>query len=356
MTLIASFKWRQMYFAFGDALITTSKRINEDTPIPTQNLPNETEQMDGIGIWVAGLTRKIFTIGPYLVFGWSGPMANFKNALRYLYASALDKPVSVADLQAICKRAGLPRDQASAWFIDAFTRDRGLVEISHNLQKIAQEKDGAILVGGSGAKSFRERLDIDTAPEINGVSLFERTLVAQARYLLEQHRQGHHLDQGFGGAFEFITCESGYFASFDRLLIVFRDYWDAEAESDAIKNAENVSRVGDTCSKIDAAYYMTHVDDQLIVCRWFPGSYKIFAVPRPFSDDGRALAGASRFGVDHVIEVLSHHSGKSSTVLQPRPDEYNFEVLANGARLTLPMSLTVDLENALRKHLAEKTR
>ena len=357
MTLIASFKWKQTYFAFGDALVTTPIRIDDDTPIPTQNLPNETEQMYGSGSWVVGLTRKIFTIGPYLVFGWSGPMANFENALRYLYAAAPHEHLSLADLQTILNRAGLPGDRSSAWFVDAFTRDLGLVEFSHNLRKIAKEKDGAISVAGSGAKSFRERLDIGSAAGADGVSIFKRTIVAQARYLMEQHRQGRHLDQGFGGAFELITSENSSFASFDRVMIVYRDYWDVEEQSDAIKNAENVSRVGNTCSKIGAVYYMTHVNDALIVGRWFPGSHKMFAASRPFSIDGQSLiSGTPRFGVDYVFEVLTHHSGKRSTVLEPLPDEYNFEVIGDGTRLTLPMSLPVDIETALREHLGSKYR
>ncbi|PDT05742.1 hypothetical protein CO666_03825 [Rhizobium chutanense] len=350
MTLIASFMWKGFYFAFGDTLITTPTRIHEDIPIPTQNLPNETEQIEGSGIRVAGLTRKIFTIGPHLVFGWSGPMANFENGLRHLYSAPLDEPLSLQVLQAILNESGLPKDRASAWFIDAFTRDRGMVGFSHNMRKIAREKDGAISVAGSGAESFLERLEIDSADNRDGVSFFNHTLAAQARYLIEQHRQGRHLDQGFGGAFEFISTENGSFVSFDRVMIVFRDYWDVEEQNDVRKDAQNVSRVGNTFSKIDAVYYTTHFDHALIVGRWFPGSHKMFGAVPPFSE-GQALAGTPRFGVDHVFEVMSHHSGRRSTVFDRVPDEYDFEVIGEDTRLTLPMTLPVDLEIALRKEL-----
>lgn len=352
MTLIASFKWRQIYFAFGDALITTPIRIDDDTPIPTQNLPNETEQLFGSGSWVAGLTRKIFTISPYLVFGWSGPMANFENALRYLYAAAPHEPLSLADWQTILNSAGLPGDQSSAWFVNAFTPDGALVEFSHNMQKVDQEQDGAISVAGSGTRSFRERLEIGSAASTDGVSFFKRTIVAQARYLLEQHRHGRHLDEGFGGAFEFIAFDNGSFASFDRVLIVFRDYWGVEEQSAAIKNAENVSRVGNTCSKIGAVYYMTHVNETLIVGRWFPGSHKMFAASRPFSDDAFNFGDPPRFGIDHVFEVLTHHSSKQSVMFDRQPDEYDFEVIGDGTRLTLPMELPVDVEIALREYIS----
>ncbi|PDS37903.1 hypothetical protein CO665_11335 [Rhizobium anhuiense] len=354
MTLIASFVWRGFYFAFGDTLITTPTRIHEDIAIPTQNLPNETEQIEGSGIRVAGLTRKIFTIGPHLVFGWSGPMANFENGLRHLYAAPLDEPLSLQVLQAILNESGLPKDRASAWFINAFTRDGAMVGFSHNMRKLAQEKSGAILVAGSGTESFRERLEIDSAANIDGVSLFSHTLAAQARYLIEQHRQGRHLDQGFGGAFEFITGENGSFVSFDRVMIVYRDYWDVEEQNDVRKDAQNVSRVRNTFSKIDAVYYMTHVDNVLIVGRWFPGSDKMFGVAPPFSE-GQASAGTPRFGVDHVFEVMSHHSGRGSMVFHRAPDEYDFEVIGEDTRPTFPMTLPEDLEVALREHIGGKT-
>jgi hypothetical protein len=354
MTLIASFMWRGFYFAFGDTLITTPTRIHEGTPIPTQNLPNETEQIEASGIRVAGLTRKIFTIGPHLVFGWSGPMANFENGLRYLYAAPLDEPLSLQVLQAIVNDSGLPKDRASAWFVYAFTCDGAIVGFSHNMRRIAQEKDGIISVAGSGAESFRERLEIGSAANIDGLSFFNHTLVAQARYLAEQHRQGRHLDQGFGGAFEFILSENGSFVSFDRVMIVYRDYWDVEEQNDVRKDVQNVSRVGNTFSKIDAVYYATHVDDALIVGRWFTGSHKMFYAAPPFSK-GKAWAVAPRFGVDYVFEVMAHHSGKQAAVFNRVPDEYDFEVIGEDTRLTLPMTLPVDLEIALREHIGAKT-
>ncbi|RFB92716.1 hypothetical protein B5K11_15785 [Rhizobium leguminosarum bv. trifolii] len=355
MTLIASFMWRGFYFAFGDTLITTGTRIHEDIPIPTQNLPNETEQIEGSEIRVAGLTRKIFTIGPHLVFGWSGPMANFENGLRYLYAAPLDEPLSLQVLQAILNDSGLPKDRASAWFIYAFTRDGAIVGFSHNMRKIAQEKDGIISVAGSGAESFRERLEIGSAANIDAISLFTHTLNAQARYPIEQHRQGRHLDKGFGGGFEFILSENGSFVSFDRVMIVYRDYWDVEEQNEVRKDVQNVSRVGNTFSKVDAVYYMTHVDHALIVGRWFPDSHKMFWAAPPFSE-GQALAGTPRFGVDHVFEVMSHHSGRRSTVFNRVPDEYDFEVIGEDTRLTFPMTLPEDLETALREHIGAKAR
>ncbi|MBX5194882.1 hypothetical protein HJB82_05985 [Rhizobium sp. NZLR10] len=354
MTLIASFKWRQTYFAFGDTLVTTPKKTYEDTPIPTRDLPNETEQLDGSGLWVAGLARKVFTIGPHIVFGWSGPMANFEKALRYLYAAPLDKPLSLEDLKTILNKAGLPTDRASAWFVNAFICDGGLAGFSHNMQKIAQEKDGVISVAGSGAQTFREILDLDSAAETDGLTVFKRTLATQARLLLGQQRQGHHLDHAFGGAFEFIGSANHSFVNLDRVLIVFRDYWDVGEQNDVRKDVDNVSRVGNTFSKIDAAYYMSHIDDTLVVGRWFPGSHKMFAAPRPFDDQLPSLGETSWCGVDQVLEVLTHYTGNRSSVFDRIPDEYDFEVIGEATRVTLPMSLPVDLESALREHIGQE--
>ncbi|MBB6224545.1 hypothetical protein [Rhizobium leguminosarum] len=354
MTLIASFKWRQTYFAFGDTLVTTPKKTYEDTPIPTRDLPNETEQLDGSGLWVAGLARKVFTIGPHIVFGWSGPMANFEHALRYLYASGLYDHRSLPELQNILSEAGLPRDQDSAWFIDAFTSDRGLVEFSHNMKRVAQEESGGILVAGSGARTFREMLNLDSAAETDGLTFFKRTIAAQARFLLGQQRQGRHLDHAFGGAFEFIGSENGSFVNLDRVLIVFRDYWDVGEQNDVRKDVDNVSLVGNTFSKIDAAYYVSHIDDTLVVDRWFPGSHKMFAAPRPFDDQLPSLGETSWCGVDQVLEVLTHYTGNRSSVFDRIPDEYDFEVIGEAPRVTFPMSLPVDLESALREHISQE--
>ncbi|OHV18720.1 hypothetical protein EOS93_14425 [Rhizobium sp. RMa-01] len=301
------------------------------------------------GRWVAGLARKIFPIGPFLVLGWSGTMGAYEHSIKFLFANSPDVMPSVSDFQYLVEKAKLPRGVDASWFIFGISNDCGPVSISHNIA-INTPKDGNFnLLGGSGREHFQQFLDEQNIASLDGVDLFPELLGVCAKYLLSQHRQGRFLEEGVGGAFDIIVSGEANFEQLDRVLYVFRDYWDEDEAKLVRSDVENVTKTGRTFSKIEAVYYTTHLGSSLFVGRWHQGGPDFFEVKTPYIQPSPLEKTPHVWGVDYVVETLTHCSGKRPISLLPSSKEYDFQPDANGySNLKLPMELSEECEQALR--------
>ncbi|MGZ2460595.1 hypothetical protein ACVINH_005682 [Rhizobium anhuiense] len=354
MTLIAALVRPPHFLAVGDALLTTNSRVHHDSPIPTQRLPNETEQMFDSGRWVAGLARKIFPIGSFLVLGWSGTMGAYEHSIRFLFANSPEVMPSISDFQHLVEQANLPRGSDASWFIFGISKDCGPVSISHNIATSTPKEGNFNLLGGSGRKYFEQFINHRAIASLDGTSLFAELFGVCARYLLSQHRQGRHLDEGVGGAFDIMVSGEVGFEQLDRVLYVFRDYWDEDEAASVRPDVENVTKTGRIFSKIEAVYYATHLGSSLLVGRWHQGGPDFFVIETPYLEPRLMGETPHIWGVDYVVETLSHYTGKSSVTLLPTSGGYDFQVDASDhPRLELPMELSQECEQALRTYLEE---
>ncbi|TGQ28287.1 hypothetical protein [Mesorhizobium sp. M00.F.Ca.ET.216.01.1.1] len=354
MTLIASLFKPPHLIAVGDALLTTRSRVFEDNPIPTQRLPNETDQVIDTVRFVAGLVRKIFRVGPAIVVGWSGELADFEVAFRHLLANAPDEPLAFADLNALKEKAALPKKTDCCWFMQALTTDRGFVAFRHNVQTPTYPGNVSAMLGGSGRKDFDEVLQWRMLPDVGADQFFFEVISVCAQYLLAQHRQGHGLAEGFGGAIELISAKEGGFAEIDKVLFVFRDFWSEDEAGDVRPDVTNVTKTGETFSKIETAYYQTYHEGSLLVARWHPGGPDLFEIPTPYADPTGPIG--PKAGVDLVVECLLHHSGKKPPLLmfpsgKPGAVQYDFKAGEESIKLKMPQAMPSDWEEQLQRTL-----
>lgn len=352
MTLIAGLVRPPYFLAVGDALLTTNSRVHHDAPIPTQRLPNETEQMSDSGLWVAGLARKIFPIGSFLVLGWSGTMGAYEHSFKFLFANSPDVMLSFSDFQHLVENANLPRGSDASWFIFGISKDYGPVSVSHNIAKSTAKEGSFNLLGGSGRKHFEQFLNDQAIVSLDGTGLFAELLGACAKYLLAQHRQGRFLKEGVGGAFDIIVSGESAFEQLDHVLYVFRDYWD-ESEANLVQcDAQYVTKTGRTFSKIDAVYYATHLGRSLFVGRWHQGGPDFFEIETPYLEPRPLEKTPHMWGVDYAVETLTHYTGKRPVSILPSSEEYDFQIDASGhPQLKFPMELSQECEQALRNCL-----